>query len=189
VPEVVEARRAGQRDLNSRPLDPAMPPYFRHQVTLFPHVNPRTSEQDRAAERHHERWWLPLRSQHRRPAPHFQTCRDPPRSPTGPPNRAPRCGCHTPGPLGGDLFELRFTCEGTGRRVTYYLDVPRKPITLTTFTAAAGSSQDEESPAGRSGNEEALMAGITLNELRPSIPRRIARNMTAPTPPPHWPAS
>jgi hypothetical protein len=36
-------------------------------------------------------------------------------------------------PLGGDLLELRFTCEGTARRVTYYLDVPRKAITLTTF--------------------------------------------------------
>lgn len=29
--------------------------------------------------------------------------------------------------------ELRFTCEGTNRRVTYYIDVQRKVITLTTF--------------------------------------------------------
>lgn len=36
-------------------------------------------------------------------------------------------------PLGGGLFELRFTCEGTARRVTYYMDVKRKIITLTTF--------------------------------------------------------
>ncbi len=36
-------------------------------------------------------------------------------------------------PLGGGLSELRFTCEGTARRVTYYIDVQRKVITLTTF--------------------------------------------------------
>jgi hypothetical protein len=36
-------------------------------------------------------------------------------------------------PLGGGLCELRFTCEGTARRVTYYIDTPRKVITLTTF--------------------------------------------------------
>ena len=36
-------------------------------------------------------------------------------------------------PLSGGLRELRFTCEGTARRVTYYIDVQRKIITLTTF--------------------------------------------------------
>ena len=36
-------------------------------------------------------------------------------------------------PLGGGLHEPRFNCEGTARRVTYYLDVQRKIITLTTF--------------------------------------------------------
>jgi hypothetical protein len=36
-------------------------------------------------------------------------------------------------PLGDGLFELRFSCEGTARRVTYYTDVPRKVTTLTTF--------------------------------------------------------
>jgi hypothetical protein len=36
-------------------------------------------------------------------------------------------------PLGGGLSELRFTCEGTARRVTYYIDVQRNIITLTTF--------------------------------------------------------
>jgi hypothetical protein len=36
--------------------------------------------------------------------------------------------------LGGGLFELRFTCENTARRVTYYCIGPqRKIITLTTF--------------------------------------------------------
>jgi hypothetical protein len=36
-------------------------------------------------------------------------------------------------PLGGGLCELRFTCEGTARRVTYYISVQRRIITLTTF--------------------------------------------------------
>ena len=36
-------------------------------------------------------------------------------------------------PLGGGLSELRFTCEGTARRVTYYIDVQWRVITLTTF--------------------------------------------------------
>lgn len=36
-------------------------------------------------------------------------------------------------PLGGGLCELRFTCEGTARRVTYYIDTRRNVITLTTF--------------------------------------------------------
>ena len=36
-------------------------------------------------------------------------------------------------PLGGGLHELRFTCEATARRVTYYIDVERRIITLTTF--------------------------------------------------------
>jgi phage-related protein len=35
--------------------------------------------------------------------------------------------------LGGGLRELRFTCQGVARRVTYYLDLERKVITLTTF--------------------------------------------------------
>jgi hypothetical protein len=35
--------------------------------------------------------------------------------------------------LGGELFELRFTCENTARRVTYYIDQPTRVITLTTF--------------------------------------------------------
>jgi hypothetical protein len=35
--------------------------------------------------------------------------------------------------LGAGLRELRFTCEGVARRVTYYVDVERKVVTLTTF--------------------------------------------------------
>jgi hypothetical protein len=37
------------------------------------------------------------------------------------------------GPLGEGLFELRFTCEGMARRITYYFDPQRLVITLTTF--------------------------------------------------------
>lgn len=35
--------------------------------------------------------------------------------------------------LGGGLRELRFTCEGVARRVTYVLDPDRQAVTLTTF--------------------------------------------------------
>ena len=35
--------------------------------------------------------------------------------------------------LGGGLHELRFTCEGVARRITYVLDPERKVITLITF--------------------------------------------------------
>ena len=36
-------------------------------------------------------------------------------------------------PLSSGLCELRFTCEGTARRVTSYIDVQRRIITLTIF--------------------------------------------------------
>jgi hypothetical protein len=36
-------------------------------------------------------------------------------------------------PLGGGLCELRFACEGTARRVTCYIDMQHRIITLTTF--------------------------------------------------------
>jgi hypothetical protein len=36
-------------------------------------------------------------------------------------------------PLGGGLLELRFACERVNRRITYYIDQPRRVITLTTF--------------------------------------------------------
>jgi hypothetical protein len=36
-------------------------------------------------------------------------------------------------PLGDGLFELRFTCEGVARRITYVLDPDRQAVTLTTF--------------------------------------------------------
>ena len=36
-------------------------------------------------------------------------------------------------PLGDGLYELRFTCESVARRISYYFDVRRRVITLTTF--------------------------------------------------------
>ena len=47
--------------------------------------------------------------------------------------RGPELRMPHAGPLGGGLCELRFTCEGTARRVTSYIDVQRRIITLTTF--------------------------------------------------------
>jgi hypothetical protein len=35
--------------------------------------------------------------------------------------------------LGDGLRELRFTCEGVARRITYTLDPERQAVTLTTF--------------------------------------------------------
>ena len=46
-------------------------------------------------------------------------------------------------PLGGGLVELRFTCEGTARRVTYYIDVQRRIITLTTFRKQRQNERQE----------------------------------------------
>ena len=35
--------------------------------------------------------------------------------------------------VGGGLRELRFTCEGVARRITYVLEPERRAITLTTL--------------------------------------------------------
>lgn len=48
-------------------------------------------------------------------------------------------------PLGGGLSELRFTCEGTARRVTYYTRT--KVITLTTFRKQRQNERREVSRA------------------------------------------
>ena len=56
-------------------------------------------------------------------------------------------------PLGGGLFELRFTCEGTARRVTYYIDTRRKVITLTTFRKQRQNERREVSRARRARQE------------------------------------
>jgi phage-related protein len=52
-------------------------------------------------------------------------------------------------PLGDGLFEVRFTCEGTARRVTYYIDTQRNVIMLTTFRKQRQNEQREVSRARR----------------------------------------
>jgi len=52
-------------------------------------------------------------------------------------------------PLGDGRFEVRFTCEGTARRVTYYIDTQRNVIMLTTFRKQRQNEQREVSRARR----------------------------------------
>lgn len=52
-------------------------------------------------------------------------------------------------PLGGGLCELRFTCEGTARRITYYLQPERMVITLTTFRKQRQNERREVTRARR----------------------------------------
>lgn len=51
--------------------------------------------------------------------------------------------------LGDGLRELRFTCEGMARRVTYYFDIDRKVITLTTFRKQRNNERREVDRARR----------------------------------------
>ncbi|MWV48555.1 type II toxin-antitoxin system RelE/ParE family toxin [Rathayibacter sp. VKM Ac-2803] len=46
-------------------------------------------------------------------------------------------------PLGEGLRELRFTCEGVARRITYVLDPERKAVTLTTFRKQRDNERSE----------------------------------------------
>jgi phage-related protein len=50
-------------------------------------------------------------------------------------------------PPGSGLNELRFTCEGTARRVTYYIDLQRRITTLTTFRKQRQNERREVAPA------------------------------------------
>jgi phage-related protein len=52
-------------------------------------------------------------------------------------------------PLGEDLAELRFMCEDTARRVTYYINPERKIITLTTFRKQRQQERREVARARR----------------------------------------
>ena len=52
-------------------------------------------------------------------------------------------------PLGNGLLELRFTCEGLARRITYYIDPARMIITLTTFRKQRDSERREVARARR----------------------------------------
>jgi hypothetical protein len=52
-------------------------------------------------------------------------------------------------PLDRGLFELRFNCEGTARRITYYFDPRRRVITLTTFRKQRQREEREVARARR----------------------------------------
>jgi hypothetical protein len=56
-------------------------------------------------------------------------------------------------PLGDGLLELWFTCQGTARRVTYYIDTQRNVITLTTFRKQRQNERREVSRARRARQE------------------------------------
>ncbi|KDA04956.1 toxin RelE [Microbacterium sp. CH12i] len=45
--------------------------------------------------------------------------------------------------LGDGLRELRFTCEGVARRITYVLDPDRSAVTLTTFRKQRNNERHE----------------------------------------------
>ena len=46
-------------------------------------------------------------------------------------------------PLAEGIYELRFTCERTARRITYVLDSERQAITLTTFRKQRNNERRE----------------------------------------------
>ena len=52
-------------------------------------------------------------------------------------------------PLGSGLRELRFTCEGMARRVTYYFDAERTAVLLTTFRKQRDNERREVERAQR----------------------------------------
>ena len=58
--------------------------------------------------------------------------------------------------LGAGLRELRFSCEGVARRVTYYIDSERKVITLTTFRKQRDNERREVDRAHRAMGEDRM---------------------------------
>jgi phage-related protein len=58
--------------------------------------------------------------------------------------------------LGAGLFELRFVCEGTHRRITYILDVEKQVITLTTFRKQKQNERHEILRARRAQKQHRL---------------------------------
>jgi hypothetical protein len=51
--------------------------------------------------------------------------------------------------LGDGLRELRFTCEGVSRRITYYFDLDRQAVLLTTFRKQRDNERREVDRARR----------------------------------------
>ena len=74
--------------------------------------------------------------------------------------------------LGGGLRELRFTCEGVARRITYVLEPERKAITLTTFRK---QRQNERGEILRARRAQALSARSGSDQGRPKEEEVIMR--------------
>ena len=63
--------------------------------------------------------------------------------------------------LGDGLFELRFTCEGVNRRITYVFDPNRTAVTLTTFRK---QRQNERGEIVRAGLAQAAQRAMSTVE-------------------------
>ena len=66
--------------------------------------------------------------------------------------------------LGSGLRELRFTCEGVARRITYVLDPERKAVTLTTFRKRRDNERREVLRARRA--QAAHVAATTTTKRK-----------------------
>jgi len=59
--------------------------------------------------------------------------------------------------LGDGLRELRFTCEGVSRRITYYFDLDRKVVLLTTFRKQRDNERREVDRARRAKKADQIL--------------------------------
>ena len=62
--------------------------------------------------------------------------------------------------LGDGLFELRFTCEGVNRRITYVFDPNRTAVTLTTFRKQRQNERGEIVRARRAQAAQRAMSTV-----------------------------
>ncbi|WP_258133039.1 MULTISPECIES: type II toxin-antitoxin system RelE/ParE family toxin [unclassified Microbacterium] len=68
--------------------------------------------------------------------------------------------------LGGGLRELRFTCEGVARRITYVLDPEHKAVTLTTFRKQRDNERREAIRARRAQTTHEISKTTTKGKKR-----------------------
>lgn len=68
--------------------------------------------------------------------------------------------------LGNGLRELRFTCQGVARRITYVLDPERKAVTLTTFRKQRDNERREVLRARRARRAQATHESATANTTK-----------------------
>ncbi|MDU0349629.1 type II toxin-antitoxin system RelE/ParE family toxin [Actinomyces sp. MRS3W] len=64
-------------------------------------------------------------------------------------------------PLGGGLYELRFSCENVNRRITYVFDMGRRVVTLTTFRKQRSNERVEVARARRAQAALESSRGVT----------------------------